>query len=359
MSLHFRHPASWALGLVLVTLSFQAFGLSGRSKDPLVRVWQTKLERKLNKLSDSARLDYKNTPWSDFIWPAHEGGVHNSWQLPKNESRAQSILLPKRREIAKWKSQESQPQRLKTLSPLVKFEIARGRLDYPLIHQERKRTLDVLEDREGLNYGWAVAATHLAEPTETTLPITSGADLQFDLHFGASDVKALIAYYYGIHARNEVKHYQVGSACMGDLQTDPNCKRIDPASFHIILTNMIGKESKSFVADFDLSAVKDHRPVVAYDSDIRLESDGLYRVMTTVEVVRHRDPQWQPYEIFNRDTEKFELEYTLELNSNGEIIRGDWLSANRPEFVWRSDLPAVDHEFTKLTEIYKPVEISL
>jgi hypothetical protein len=110
---------------------------------------------------------------------------------------------------------------------------------------------------------------------------------------------------------------------------------------------------RSFVADVDPSSNANYRPIVGYSSSVRLV-DGFYNVTTTVEYAKRRAPNTKPYGLFNLDRDNVEYKYRLAIDENREIVSGEWLSEERPEFVWRvTELPHVDHEgFSALKKIY-------
>lgn len=334
------------------TLSFQAVGWYRQPADPLAQGWGLKLERRIAGLPENGRVDAKNTPWTDHVWSAKNGGITHRWMRAANENERDSFNYPtwKRAELLKL-SPDARRELVKTLSPAEKFDLLRGRYDYPLVRAERERTYPIRSSFESLSLGWAVASTHIHEPDAVTRTSADGIEIPF----ASSDIKALTAHYYGARAKEKLDRKQIGGSCFGE--TDARCRAIDPASFHVILANMIGLYKRPFIADVDPTDFTDHRPVIAFDTDIRFESVGYYRVTTMVEYSRVRAPQWRPFEFYNLDTDRAIYEYTLEVNSNDEIVRGDWLSEKRPEFVWRSGFPALDHEFAILKDLYRAANI--
>lgn len=346
---------------VLAAASYQAFGRP--QADALSREWQMPLERNLSalsKLGDSARLDLKNVPWSDAPWSAVSGGILNRYKrediTPEERSKKRGLNLGELQRIPK----ERLSREIELQSPAEIFDLKRGLALYPLSNEIR-RQLTLLSPAafdEKMNFGWAAASTMMREPRaleEHTFRIPP--NLTAHVKVASSDVKGLISYYFGAKVPNLVKIAKVGSRCHG--ASDAGCKRIDPASFHILLTNTIKTEGKSFVIDIDQGATVDYRPIAGYTSDIRKNEDAdstrIFTVKTSVETVRRRAPQIEPYGFYNLDTEKVDYEYTLEVDAKGNIVRGDWISEKRPEFAWRVlSLPHVDHEgFSALKSLYE------
>lgn len=337
---------------VLATLSYQAIGWFQEPTDALVKSWGMKLERRIAGLPERGRVDTKHTPWADHVWSSKNGGIAYRWMRSDHENERDAFHYStwKRAELLKL-SKDQQRELVKTFSPAEKFDLLRGRYDYPLLRAERERTYPLRESDDNLNLGWAVAATHIREPDATSQMNADGIEVPF----ASSDIKALTSYFYATQVKDHLKRYQVGSACFGEI--DQGCKKIDPASFHVLLANMVGNYKRPLIANFDLSEFTDHRPIIGYESDIRFESVGYYRVTTMLEYSRVRAPQWRPFEFYNLDTDRVIYEYTLEVNSRDEIVRGDWLSEKRPEFVWRSDFPALNAEFAPLKDLYHAADL--
>ncbi len=347
---------------ILAALSYQAFGTFGHS-DPLERDWKMPLERnltKLGKLGDSGRLDLKNIPWSDAPWSAATGSILNRYKREdlslEERSTRRGLSLAELQRLPK----ERLAREIELLSPAEIFDLKRGLTLYPLSNEIRRLTskLSTAEFDEKMNFGWAAASTMMREPKALvghTLRIPP--NLTANIKIGSSDVKGLISFYFGAKVPNLVKIAKVGTRCHGT--NDASCRRIDPASFHILLTNMIKQDGKSFIIDVDPTSAVDYRPIVGYTTDIRKDEDSdssrYLTVTTSVEMVRRRAPQVEPYGFYNLDTDKAEYKYTLELDAKGKIVRGDWLSEKRPEFAFRVlSMPHVDHEgFSKLKELYE------
>ena len=123
--------------------------------------------------------------WSDTDWLNRYGGIARRWQEPGMglnrtyplHSLAELYALPT-------------PQ-LKGLSPAEKYDIYVGRLDYPTVLSEWRRTAPPAPQDSGLSSGWAAASVLYDEPGPVTLTAPSGLRIPF----GSSDVKALLTYF--------------------------------------------------------------------------------------------------------------------------------------------------------------------
>lgn len=354
-----NHLKMTLVGL-LAAISYQAVGKLS-SEDSLSRDWKMPLERNLDQLEESGRIDVKNFPWSDSPWRASSGSLLNRYKREdlgsELQARQRSLSL---NDIQKL-SPEERTRQISLQSPAEIFDLVRGLTLYPLTQEIRKvlsskknTTLD-----EQMNFGWAAAATSFREPDaihDYSFQIPPRISAKITL--GSSDVKGIIAYYYGVKVAKKVEIAKVGNRCQG--VNDTLCRRIDAASFHILLGNMIHTKGKPFVIDIDPTAGVNYRPVVAYESKFRPGAESGLDVTTTVEYVRSRAPQIEPYGIFNLDTEKVEYRYNLVLDKKQNIVSGKWQSEERPEFAWRVlSLPHVDHKgFSALKGLYREAPLN-
>jgi len=349
----------------LVTLSVQAFGKITAKPDELAREWGMPLERNLDRLPEEGVLEEKNFPWAEARFPFAEGAILNRYQredLPTEERYTKRALTL---DEIKALSPTHRTEVLSKLAPAEIFDLVRSlTATYPLTNEIRRlmtkagapgHASGYADLDEKMSFGWAAAATMMAEPaqrTDYTVRFPEGTEAK--LSIGSADVKGLAAYYYGVKVPKLVKIAKVGSRCHGD--SDVNCRRIDPAAFHLLLTNMIKREGKSFIVDVDPSGAVDYRPIVGYAAGVRADNEGAgYVVTTTVRYAKRRAPSAKPYGFFNLDSDTETYRYRIETNEKREIVRGQWLSAHHPEFAWRVlDLPHVDHEgFGALKDLYR------
>ena len=49
--------------------------------------------------------------------------------------------------------------------------------------------------------------------------------------------------------------------------------------------------------------------------------------------------------------------YRLEIDRNGAIIGGKWLSYERPDFLWKQETPRFEGDFTGVEEIYNAARL--
>ena len=344
----------------------------------------------LELLPENARVSKE--PWSGDYWPTYKGGITYRWNMPTNNmvERVGYDLLTEEA-IAETSSED-----LAQLSPAEKYDLYVGDSQFSLTQFERDRTAVMktipgssvfdpdykIPSWEGLCHAWAPATIAFESPNPVTV---RSLDDKYDLSFGASDIKALLTYF--VHYETQTSGYFLGQRCNAafeEYQADyeagtitleelnrrkstSRCKGINPGSFHIVLANQIGLQDSAFVIDKTRDAQVWNQPVIAYDSVVfDTDRDGnpieIYdsAASGTTKVVRVMTDMNYTTEIrhsfANTDHEPSELhesyEYYLELDANGEIIGGEWLTENRPDFMWKHDLPYFSGLFGPLEDIY-------
>jgi hypothetical protein len=318
---------------------------------------QGSYERKLGALPIKGTLDVK--PWSDTYWPSSKGGVAARWFNAVSGESAFSYKLYTLAEI-KTLSQDQ----LKRLSPAEKFDIIRGKFDYPTVKAERARTKPTAESWEGLCHGWAPAAMLFSEPKPIVFDGANGVKIPF----GSSDVKALLTLYQGNIANLPAK--VLGSRCNQDLSLNPadrfraECKDTNAGAFHVVVTNQLGLMKKAFLADVTTDREVWNQPIhsfqsqiVSYQAPTAGAAPGTVKeavVQTTMGYTVETAPS---YNALNNtsghaDAQK-SYRYRVELNANDEILGGEWITADRPDFLWLQDKAQFTGEWQTLGTLYQ------
>ena len=301
------------------------------------------------KLPVAAKLTVM--PWSDTYWPSNKGGIAHRW----NSMNPQNFtFVPPTLEQLKNMTMSERAQ----LSPAEKYDAFIGRYDYPVVKYSRERTSPYLSVWDGLCHGWAAAATLLPEPKPVVLTGANGIEIPF----GASDVKGLLAFEYGEVEGDVIRG--LGVRCENDdtnggLNT-PECKDVNAGAFHIVLANQIGLKNQSFIAEVSRDLEVWNHPVHSFKSVVvgtQSPSPGAARatvkevlVETTMEYAYEVMPNWKGG--VRADESKF-YKYRLELNDKGDIIGGEWMSYERPDFLWAQDLAKYPGIMSKLADIVK------
>jgi hypothetical protein len=350
--------------LFLALLGLTACGSADQKSSSVNEEWNW-LNDPLN-VSESYERNFANlalegalevTPWTDTYWPSFRGGLADRWT--KTANTAHRYKVHRKRRIKRMNEDQ-----LYKLSPAEKFDILRGRFNYPLTKSEKRRTSPDLEEWEGLCHGWAPAALLFDEPQPTYMTSDEGIEIPF----ASSDIKALLTYYQGQVADAQTRF--LGARCdvnfkeYPEARNWPECRDTNAGAFHLVLANQLGDLKEGFVIDVTRDFEVWNQPVYAFSSKVVkkqapsegaapgtveefvIESDVTY----TVEV----DAAWEALnetEGFDSNTETYR--YRVELDESGEIIGGEWLSEQRPDFLWMQERAKFAGSFQKLQDLYE------
>jgi len=205
--------------------------------------------------------------------------------------------------------------------------------------------------------GLAAAGIMTEEPTRSVL--------YNGVTFTAEDVKALLVESW------QGSGYIIGGRCERDKVTydtygrivESECRDVNPATFHLALTNYLGLFGKPIIVDVDNSEAVWNYAVVDYSFTSTnlslLEAASLLNTPThyvfnssAVDIVR------VVISVNYLNFSKRQYEYVLELDQKGQIIGGEWLGDSRnnhPDFIWRPLDPKPENPHLDLnivTEIY-------
>lgn len=305
-----------------------------------------RFESRLSQLPTSGSV--QNLPWSDNYWPSTLGGVAQRWQSsPPIGPR--SYRLYSRAEVA----QLSKVQ-INALSPAEKFDIIFGDYTYTTVHEEIQRTGSDPQSWFGLCHAIAAAATNFYEPeTVSYLVDLGGAKRKITLY--SSDVKALLA--LAVHYHMSADEIRMGRRCYStQASADGPCWDANPASLYLAVTNVIGKLHKSVVLDMDdrqevwNSALAGYTAKVVQDNKISVKAapGTVNQVVVTLQVAHTLGSYPSFHRVGLASTTKV-YQFTLELDVAGRIIGGEWISQNRPDFIWISKIP-------RFRNLFAPVE---
>jgi hypothetical protein len=291
----------------------------------------------------------RKMPWTGSYWPTYQGGISYRWLTG-------DVFYDQFGKTSKG---------TKFLSPAEKYDIYIGRKDFPITNYERKRT-GIYTDRkipewEGLCHHWAPASFLFEEPG----PIKVRGANRKKIEFGASDIKALLLLNLEFNKIPRTKF--LGSRCNfkrsdRGFNNASECRDTNAGAFHIVLANMIGNNRSSFVIDKTRDQEVWNQPVAAYETRVRRKTNGASRnaapgtvkeveVDTVVYWVGEIDANWNSV---GTSVQKSYYRYVLELDKKGRIIGGEWLSWERPDFIWMPQgRPKFDGIMKKLNKLYK------
>ncbi|MGK5084668.1 hypothetical protein WDW37_15340 [Bdellovibrionota bacterium FG-1] len=323
--------------------------------------WSTQYQYVLTELPLQGQMQ-DHIPWSDTYWPSNRAGIAARWNWAGFNGFKYGLF-------SESQIRAMVPGDLARLSPAEKYDIFLGRFDYPTVTMVRGGTSPHAEYWSGICHGWSPAALNHAEPAPVTVTGPSGVAVPF----GSADVKALLDYYYADNAKATTFmglkcqageggniFRRIGSAF---LRNSAACQDVNAGALHVIFGNELGLRHQGFVADVDRWREVWNQPVYGYSSTItgyqRPSSDAASG--TVQEAVIHSemyyadeiDPKWDPVvgtPAFKQGVEKYD--YTVELDAAGRIIGGQWLSANRPDFLWTAARLEFTGFFSGIQAIY-------
>lgn len=304
---------------------------------------------KFSELPLSGELDKK--PWSDSYWPSVEGGISARWQ------GGGPVFRP-----GAWMLRRMPAAKLARMSPAEKYDVFIGNYNYETQKQERSRTSQSRLRWEGICHGWAPASMLFEEPQPVTLRGANGVEVPF----GSSDIKALLSFYQGQVAEAPTRF--LGERCNENLSRNPGaassdeCRDTNAGAFHVVMANMIGLRRQGFVVDKTRGDQVWNQPVWHYETEVESEggpsegaAPGTVREITVtshvtwgVEVRPHWDALGD-----ESPSHTARYQYRLELNAAGEIIGGEWLTDDRPDFMWTQEAPEFTGYFAPLKKIYE------
>ncbi len=290
--------------------------------------------------------------WANDYWPRKRGSINYRWN--SSHPIGFKLVSPGREEAMRMTQAE-----LAALAPSEKLDILNGNYDYPLKEEVDEMASPQAPLWHGICNGWSPAAINHNEPVPKTLMNPDGIAVPF----GSSDIKAILSYFYAY--KHEVKStHQMGRRC--NFWIEPNCHDdLNAGAFHIVLTNKVGIEGSSFIADVERGravwnhAVNEFSTVIVSENLAPADDSApgtvrRVRVKTDMTFVMGiKKNSWQPVmgtEDHINDVRHYE--YYLELNRSGEIIGGEWISKARPDFMWLMEkAEKFNGMFSRLSEL--------
>lgn len=356
------------------------------------RIAKSPMITSFDDLPVSANLADNRYAWSETYWPSNKGGIAYRWSHP--DPQPFKYRLHSREELMSMG-----PEQVGQLSPAELYDISQGDYKYTLT----KKVLSKFHARdlwwEGICHGWAQAAANYPEPSPVVMTNKDGIRVPF----GASDVKALLAhheaYNYGgtfgfVGKRCRVRGKVPGEEDVRDGQipvpteeqlNSADCKDVNAGSFHVVITNLIGIHSRSFVADIDRLNDVWNQPIYGYSSSIKNEESvspdhrmqGIERrIRMATQFTYGEELKFYTPELAAEGHQNFvskspvtgtvhqkylskNYEYILDLDGSGKIVGGEWISATRPDFLWIYDRSAKFNSkvmpLSGLNAIYRPI----
>lgn len=293
-------------------------------------------EAHFNRLPLSGDLNESKLGWPGYHWSLNKAMIANRWQTQKNDNfKYKTFSLMALKQMTK--------EQINTLSPAEKYDIYMGNFDYPTVRFARGASSRGASEWKGICHGVSPAGLHHSEPKTTTLK--SANDLE--ITFYSSDIKALLAFYYARISDNGIT--QIGKRCFAGRYNPIKggaCSDVNAGSFHIIMTNRLGLTKTSFVADVDRRKKVWNHVAMNYSSKILSQNQHSVVIETAISYTGIVEPSKIP--LIGTDKMKSldkTYKYKLMLNNHGQIIGGDWLSHDRPDFIWVNKKEEFKHQY--------------
>ncbi len=371
--------------LALSIIPSLAFPMAQWDRANRPELMENNYERNFSKLPKSAKL--KTLPWSDDYWPTYKGGITYRWNQLLRRNVDESI----RWSYGLIEDTNNLPVSIDELSPAEKYDLYLGRTDFPLTKYERERTKIMktipgdpsydkdfkIPEWEGICHAWAPATLQYKNSEPITVVGKNGQKISF----GSSDMHALLSYH--LHLNKTSKTGFLGSRCNLDFKelqkkfekkeitkkeleekmNSAECSDTNAGAFHVALTNQIGLMNEGFVADVTRDSEVWNQPIYSYEVKVLGESNraspgaapGTVKEITVFTKMGYVGEIEQTWEVISKPfyIKYEEYEYRVELNASGEIIGGEWLSEDRPDFIWKSAPVPFKGYFKDLEKLYK------
>lgn len=293
---------------------------------------------RIDRIPYEGAINYNPIAWSGDYWASKLGGINYRWN---SKTRTPfNYTSPSYKELRRYSR-----AKLEALSPAEKYDIYTGNYHYPLKAEVAKTVSPEAKDWEGICHGWAAASVHHAEP----YAVDATNDQGITVPFGSSDIKALLSYYYAAKTDTDGTTY-AGLRCnFGQWTGGRNeCNQdLNAGAFHIIMGNLLGIKREGFIADLNRYDEVWNYPLVAYrtwaTSGYQRASrtaarSAVWEIKMQTQVYYTAGTENDYWPVYDTDLQKFEVKdysYTLEVDASGNIVGGEWISKERPDFIWK------------------------
>lgn len=315
-------------------------------------IFGTHLERRFNKLPLHASVGNEGLAWPGYYWANNKGGIAYRWRAEISDDF--KYKSPTSFEVRTLSKEE-----INQLSPAEKYDLYIGNYNYDSVKNVWNRTRKGAPDWHGICHGVGPASLNHPEPKSVVVTSVDGVEITFY----SGDIKALIANYYAHEADSKVT--QLGKRCFGRLLgLGGACNDVNAAAFHIVLTNRLGLEKSGLIADMERYKQVWNHAIVSYSTEViskthperrsPKETAKRIKVKTSVKYSASIDPSEK--EVIGTDKAKYDIrfyEYILDLDAKDEILGGQWLSAERPDFIWFQQKAQFKGYYSKLSELYQ------
>jgi hypothetical protein len=319
------------------------------------------------------------SPWSDSYWPIYQGILGQryndpNWPFGEWIDAHKYIVEHPAKELIKQKNFEylSPSEKYDYVMGLEKNNLSKANWDEG---EEYQNSYGNVESWMGICHGWSIASMMFPEPKHNV-------DLKVNqniISFHPSDVKGLGSLLW---AKGQFESRFIGGRCnekspkLDELGRPLNqdCLDNNPGAWHMAIVNQIGVFNRSFVMDVNYDYQVWNQPVFSYSynyinvksklsvksldealvdrslwnedprSKVRApESKYIVGINMNVIYVGENSPSNNEHQDINYSS--IEFNYDLELDSNKNIIGGEWLEKSHPDFLWVADIKAFPRNY--------------
>jgi hypothetical protein len=306
-----------------------------------------------NNVRLTAQVTDTERYWSGFYWPTYKGGIAQRWQMGIQSESYTDFLYS----LFSFQDYlQLQPEQVMRLSPSEKYDLWVNDPSMGLTRAEQQKVMSTAQKYGntiptwfGICDGWALATSMEAEPIKMVRAQSASGQ---QVHFYPEDIKALMAYYYTFAPKQYVA---AGGRCNRPVVTkdangrviESECRDINPATLHLALDRFVGDADQKLIMDLSRDEMVWNYPTQSYRfqySNLRKLSDdpaylhaapgtqSLIDVTTKIVLVGSVNPT--TYLMPQRTYMQKTWRYVLELDGNSNIIGGEWITEDHPDFVW-------------------------
>jgi|GEM_PF-1580063 len=273
-------------------------------------------------------LSESKAPWAANYLPWKSGGVARRF--------GPDLGLPAPGKVALEDVKTMSRSELSRLSPIEKFDILEGNLDFRATKHEltlRGKSTPGVESWEGFCNGMRAAGALAPEPIRTVERTVNFGGASVIVQFSPRDLKALLG----------VSYFYVEDSKYG--QAGKNQAPVNPGTLDIALRGLIGTDKTSFFVDVNTSEEIWNEAVVGFDRDAGplrklVDSDRAptgaetrQNVHTTLYLLgeaRLDQMNKATRELVSKRSSRFvrevKVKYVLFLNKDGTIVDARWSS---------------------------------
>ena len=320
----------------------------------------------------------KILPWSGDYWGIYKGGIGARFGdqfYPSSVNWEENFAYVTRLPASEIVKDDPSEEALSALSPAEKFDLI-SNSHWKLSESawlEGKRyqsQYGKVDSWMGICHGWAPASYVELRPNRTLA--VQAPNLKLKVKFTPSDIKALTSQMW---AKGQYPTKFLGGRCEEtELKTDPttgrilnkDCFDINPMTWHVSVLHEIGMEKRPLVLDVSEDYQVWNQPAFHYKFSYFNPESAKEVANIKDAVINYKDWKSDPYRNWRHpkvvkivgismdlsyrietapstsliDSELFDQEltaryiYDLELDSQGNIIGGEWYQAQHPDFIW-------------------------